>query len=181
MLRQWENVYRGDLLIMLPDTFGTTQFLDGLGAARAASWKGARPDSKDPIEGGEEFLEFWRRNGVDASKKLIIFSDGLDVQLPGFALNGSDIPTIHAHFKGKVRMGFGFGTNLTNDFIGCHPLEADRMKPLSLVCKVKSADGRPAVKLSDVRSKATGEPTEIARYRRVFGDAGVRDGSAPKV
>ena len=181
VLRQWENVYRGDLLIMLPDTFGTTQFLDGLGAARAASWKGARPDSKEPIEGGEEFLEFWRRNGVDAKKKLIIFSDGLDVQLPGFALNGSDIPTIHAHFKGKVLMGFGFGTNLTNDFIGCHPLEADRMKPLSLVCKVKSADGRPAVKLSDVKSKATGEPAEIARYRRVFGDAGVRDGSAPKV
>ena len=35
--------------------------------------------------------------------------------------------------------------------------------------------------LSDVKSKATGEASEIARYRRVFGDAGVRDGSAPKV
>lgn len=181
VLRQWENVYRGDLLVMLPDTFGTTQFLDGLDATRALSWKGARPDSKDPIEGGEELVEFWRTRGADPTKKLIIFSDGLDVALPGFELNGSDIQTIHSHFKGRVNMGFGFGTNLTNDFRGCHPIEANRMKPLSLVCKVKTANGKPAVKLSDVKSKATGEPAAIERYRRVFGDAGVRDGSAPKV
>jgi nicotinate phosphoribosyltransferase len=35
------------------------------------------------------------------------------------------------------------------------------------------ADGRPAVKLSDNFAKATGLKAEIARYRRVFGTAGV--------
>ncbi|MEO7467360.1 MAG: nicotinate phosphoribosyltransferase, partial [Sphingobium limneticum] len=41
-------------------------------------------------------------------------------------------------------------------------------------CKVVEANGRPAVKLSDNPAKATGEPDEIARYLRVFGDAGRR-------
>ena len=42
---------------------------------------------------------------------------------------------------------------------------------ISLVCKVTEANGRPAVKLSDNPRKATGEPDEIARYLRVFGNA----------
>ena len=43
---------------------------------------------------------------------------------------------------------------------------------ISLVCKVTSANGRPAVKLSDNPAKATGEPHEIARYLRIFGEKG---------
>lgn len=174
VLREWENVYRGGLLVMLPDTFGTTQFLDGLSPIQAISWKGARPDSKEPIEGGEELVAFWKRTApAHVEDKLIIFSDGLDVELPGFALNGSDIPTIYRHFHGRVQMGFGFGTNLTNDFIGCHPEDPARMKPLSLVCKVKSADGRPAVKLSDNFEKRTGDKATVEHYTEVFGTRGM--------
>jgi nicotinate phosphoribosyltransferase len=40
------------------------------------------------------------------------------------------------------------------------------------VCKVTSANGRPAVKLSDNPAKATGDPKEIERYLRVLGSAG---------
>jgi len=40
------------------------------------------------------------------------------------------------------------------------------------VCKVASANGRPAVKLSDNPVKATGDAREIARYLQVFGEAG---------
>jgi nicotinate phosphoribosyltransferase len=42
-----------------------------------------------------------------------------------------------------------------------------------MICKVSDAEGRPAVKLSDNYSKALGTPSEIERYRRVFGTAGV--------
>ena len=182
VLRQWQNVYRGALLVMLPDTFGTTQFLDGLSPVMARAWTGARPDSKEPIEGGEELVEFWKRNDpANAQDKLIIFSDGLDVHLPHHTPNGSDIPTIYRHFDGKVRMGFGFGTNLTNDFIDCHPLDPKAMKAVSLVCKVKDADGKPAVKLSDVASKSVGPKDEVTRYRKVFGDKGIKGGSLPNV
>lgn len=174
VLRQWQQVYRGGLLVMLPDTFGTTQFLEGLSPVMARTWTGARPDSKEPIAGGEELIEFWQR--TDPGKvqdKLIIFSDGLDVHLPHATPHGADIPTLHAHFKGRVRVGFGFGTNLTNDFSDCHPIEPGAMKAISLVCKVKEADGKPCAKLSDNYEKVTGSAETVARYRRVFGSAGM--------
>jgi len=65
-----------------------------------------------------------------------------------------------------VRVGYGWGTLLTNDFRGLGP--DGRLDPFSIVCKVISADGRPAVKLSDNPMKAMGQPAELARYRRVF-------------
>lgn len=174
VLKQWQNVYRGGLLIMLPDTFGTTQFLRDA-PEWVRHWTGARPDSKKPVPGGEELVEFWRHRGEDPKEKLIIFSDGMDVALPGQAPNGSDIPEVHAHFAGRVRVGFGWGTNLTNDFLGCHPDDPDLLRPISLVCKVKDANGRPAVKLSDNYEKATGPAEEIERYRRIFGAEGLAD------
>ena len=69
-------------------------------------------------------------------------------------------------------MSFGWGTNLTNDFRDCAPFATDGLDSISLVCKVVEADGRPAVKLSDNPSKATGDPEQIARYLRVFGGEG---------
>ena len=69
-------------------------------------------------------------------------------------------------------MAFGWGTNLTNDFTDCAPSKNEQLKAISLVCKVSSVDGHPAVKLSDNPEKATGIPSEIERYLRVFGDAG---------
>jgi nicotinate phosphoribosyltransferase len=41
------------------------------------------------------------------------------------------------------------------------------------VCKAVEADGRPAVKLSDNPNKELGPPDELARYRRIFGMAGM--------
>ncbi len=178
VLQQWQNQYRGNLLVFLPDTYGTTQFLRNA-PQWVSFWTGARPDSKYPIEGGEELMAFWLRVGLSAESiaatKLIIFSDGLDVRLSGAEPNGADIGDIYRHFEGRVLMGFGWGTNFTNDFIGCHPEQADIMKPVSLVCKVHEVNGRPAVKLSDNYEKATGPPDEIAAYREVFGSQGVRN------
>jgi nicotinate phosphoribosyltransferase len=73
-----------------------------------------------------------------------------------------------------VQVGFGWGTNLTNDFIGCHPGGGDMLRAPSLVCKVESVDGHPAVKLSDNYEKAVGPAEEVAAYREAFGTAGVR-------
>ncbi len=168
----WRNDYREPLHIMLPDTFGTTGFLE-----RAPEWmadfSGCRPDSKKAIPAGEEMIAYWEKHGKDPTKKLIIPSDGLDVRVPGFEAQGEDIPTIYRHFKGRVRQSFGWGTLATNDFVGCHPTVADFMKPISLVCKVSEVEGRPAVKLSDNYLKATGKPEAVAHYRRIFGHKGM--------
>ncbi|HMC90823.1 MAG TPA: nicotinate phosphoribosyltransferase, partial [Allosphingosinicella sp.] len=174
VLQQWQNSYRGELLVFLPDTFGTTQFLAGA-PQWVANWTGARPDSKDPVDAGEELIAFWERMAVDPADKLIIFSDGMDVALPGQTASGHDIPAVHAHFSGRVKLGFGWGTMLTNDFLGCDPGDGEALKPISLVCKLAAANGHPAVKLSDNYRKATGPAAEVERYRRVFGSEGMAE------
>jgi nicotinate phosphoribosyltransferase len=86
-----------------------------------------------------------------------------------------DVDTIEAtykHFAGRVRTSFGWGTNLTNDFAGCVSDGTEGFKPISIVCKVTSVNGRPAVKLSDNPNKASGDPREIERYLRLFGGTG---------
>ena len=157
VLADWQQDYEGNLLVALPDTYGTTGFL-----AKApdwlSNWTGIRIDSKDPIEGGEEAIAFWNSRGADPREKLAIFSDGLDVDA---------IEQIHAHFHGRMRIGYGWGTLLTNDFRGLVPDGA--LDPISVVCKVIEADGRPTVKISDNPSKAQGPHGEVERYKRVFG------------
>ena len=69
-------------------------------------------------------------------------------------------------FQGRVKVSFGWGTLLTNDFRGLVP--GDGLAPFSLVCKAVAADGHPTVKLSDNPEKATGPAQDIARYRRIF-------------
>lgn len=164
VLADWQDHYGGNLRIALPDAFGTAAFLRNA-PDWLADWTGFRPDSAPPIEGGEQIIRWWREKGCDPRDKLLIFSDGMDVD---------SIEATYRHFHGRVRMSFGWGTNLTNDFRGCAPFATDGLDPISLVCKVIEANGRPAVKLSDNPAKATGEPDEIARYLRVFGDAGRR-------
>jgi len=156
VLADWEADYAAALRILLPDTFGTAGFL-----ARApdsvSRWSGIRIDSGDPVGIAEMAIEWWRAHGEDPREKSVIFSDGLDV---------AEIESLHRHFAGRVKVAFGWGTLLTNDFRGL--CAADALAPFSLVCKAVSADGRPTVKLSDNPAKALGPSGEVARYRRVF-------------
>lgn len=172
LCRQWQAAYSGNLLVALPDTFGTTQFLRDAPPWLARDWRGYRPDSKPAIEAGEEIIAWLEGQGVDPRERFVLFSDGLDVAVEGQAAHGEDIPAIHDHFAGRAGRAYGWGTNASNDFRGCDPRGERLFDPLSLVCKVVEANGRPAVKLSDNACKASGPPDEIARYRRVFGTEG---------
>ena len=157
VLADWQEEHDGNLKIILPDTYGTAGFL-----ARApdwlASWTGIRIDSGDPAEGAETAIAWWKARGEDPRQKLIIFSDGLDV---------AQIEQLQTRFAGRCKVSFGWGTMLTNDFVGLS--QDDGLAPFSLVCKAVSANGRPTVKLSDNPNKAMGPASEIARYKRVFG------------
>jgi nicotinate phosphoribosyltransferase len=192
MLELWQQTYQGELLIMLPDTFGTTQFLENA-PDWVANWTGQRIDSKDPFLAGDEYISWLRQRQRDPRSKRLIASDGLDVDL---------ILALHAYFGGTIRNGAaprdfrsaadfldsakwlpehririsaGWGTYLTNDFRNCNPQGDDGFNPVSLVCKLSEVNGRPAVKLSDNYQKAMGPSAEIERYRRIFGTAGVEN------
>ncbi|ARE40830.1 Nicotinate phosphoribosyltransferase [Rhodovulum sp. P5] len=157
VLADWHEEHDGNLRIMLPDTYGTKGFLDHA-PDWLAGWTGIRIDSGDPAEGAETAIRWWQARGEDPTQKLIIFSDGLDVD---------KIIELHAQFAGRAKISFGWGTLLTNDFRGL--VANDALAPFSLVCKAVSANGRPTVKLSDNPNKAMGPADEIERYKRVFG------------
>jgi nicotinate phosphoribosyltransferase len=190
ILELWQQSYQGELLILLPDTFGTTQFLEDA-PDWVANWTGQRIDSKDPYVAGDEYIAWLQRLGRDPRQKRLIASDALDVE---------QILGLHAYFGGRllngvgpadfqrasdfederkwvaerrIRFSAGWGTFLTNDFRNCDPRGGDGFDPVSLVCKLTEVDGRAAVKLSDNYLKAMGPASEIERYRRVFGTAGV--------
>jgi nicotinate phosphoribosyltransferase len=190
LLDLWQHTYQGELLILLPDTFGTTQFLANA-PDWVADWTGQRADSKDPFLAGDEYISWLQDRGRDPKQKLFIASDSLDVD---------SILALHAHYSGeirnsslpadfrqasdfldvrkwvperRIRFSAGWGTLLTNDFRNCNPHSNVDFDPLSLVCKLNDANGRPAVKLSDNFQKTLGPPGLIDRYQRVFGLAGV--------
>ncbi len=157
VLADWQEEHDGNLRIILPDTYGTAGFLEHA-PDWLAGWTGIRIDSGDPAEGVETAIRWWQSRGEDPRKKLVIFSDGLDVD---------KILELQARFVGRVKVSFGWGTLLTNDFRGL--VAGDGLAPFSLVCKAVSANGRPTVKLSDNPAKAMGPADQVARYKRVFG------------
>jgi len=161
VLDRWQERYHSSLWMMLPDTYGTTQFLKNA-PAWLVEWTGARPDSKEPVKAAQELIRWWEQQGQNPKNKLILFSDGLNEQL---------IVKLYKQFNDQVRLGFGMGTNLTNDFGGI--FSHDLFKPISVVAKVAKADGQPAVKLSDNYTKATGLPEIVDEYRKVFGVDGL--------
>jgi len=156
VLADWHEEHEGNLRIILPDTFGTRGFLENA-PDWLAGWTGIRVDSGDPVEWGNFAIEWWKSRGEDPTQKMVIFSDGLDVD---------KIVDLQERFAGRCRPSFGWGTLLTNDFRGLTP--DDSLAPFSLVCKAVEADGKPTVKLSDNPNKAMGPEEEVARYKRVF-------------
>jgi len=192
LLELWQETYQGELLILLPDTFGTTEFFHNA-PDWVADWTGQRADSKDPFLAGDEYIAWLQQRGRNPLQKLFIASDSLDVN----AILG-----LHAYFSGtirncaspadfhqasdfldqrkwlpggRIRFSAGWGTLLTNDFRDCNSHRGRDFDPLSLVCKLNEVNGKPAVKLSDNFQKALGPRKEILRYQRVFGLAGVAD------
>jgi nicotinate phosphoribosyltransferase len=118
----------------------------------AKLFEGLRHDSGDPVAWGEKALAHYAALRIDAHAKRLVFSDGLD--LPK-AIG------LYRHFGDRVQLGFGIGTNLTNDM---------GVEPLNIVMKLVEANGQPVAKLSDSPGKtlATDE-TFLAYLRQVFG------------
>jgi nicotinate phosphoribosyltransferase len=152
VLRLWQKLFGHKSLIMLDDAYGSESFRRDLMREFLESYRGFRHDSGDPIVYGEAVVQLYQKFGINHRSKVIIFSDGLT---PEKALQ------IYTHFKGRIIVLFGMGTNLTNDM--------GLLSPLSLVMKITEAAGNPAVKLSNNLNKATGVPDEVEYYKKVFG------------
>lgn len=156
VLKDWWDLYGWGLSVALTDTYGTDFFFRSMTKEQAREWKGLRQDSGNPFEFGEKAIKFYRLHGIDPKEKLVIFSDGLDVDT---------IIKLFLQFKNQFKISFGWGTNLTNDL---------GFETLSLVIKTVEANSHShgLVKLSDNLAKAIGNPEDIERFKKIFGYTG---------
>ena len=110
-----------------------------------------RHDSGDPVVWGEKALGHYEKLRIDAKTKRLVFSDGLDLE-KSFGL--------YRHFADRTQLGFGIGTNLTNDM---------GLKTLHIVMKLTHANRQPVAKLSDSPGKLLcDDETFLAYLRQVF-------------
>lgn len=151
LLEDWWEEYGEKLSIALTDTFGTDFFFRDMTEDQARKWRGLRQDSGDPVKFGNKAIVFYQRYGIDPRNKIIFFSDSLFVDL---------MVKIYDHFSCRIKTLYGWGTNLTNDL---------EFGQLSLVIKAVEANGHGLVKLSDNLAKASGNPQDRERFKRIFG------------
>ncbi|MBS0444938.1 MAG: nicotinate phosphoribosyltransferase [Proteobacteria bacterium] len=147
----WVQEYRGDLGIALTDVVGMDAFLADFDLYFAKLFDGLRHDSGDPIVWGEKALAHYEKLRIDPRTKRLVFSDSLDFDR-AFAL--------YHHFADRTQLGFGIGTNLTNDM---------GLKTLHIVMKLTQANRQPVAKLSDSPGKLLcDDDTFLAYLRQVF-------------
>lgn len=160
MLRDWEQQYGGNLSTALTDTFTSEFFFTDFTPQQAKEWAALRHDSGNPVEFGNQVIEFYEQYGIDPHEKTIAFSDGLDIET---------IVMLADAFKGRINLLFGWGTTLTNDL---------GLKTLNIVMKATEVNGTSTVKLSDDPGKHTGPEIYVARYqdetKRAIGEAVLR-------
>ncbi len=146
MMRDWQERYKSDLTVALTDTFTSDFFFSDFTPEQAESWRGLRHDSGDPIDFGEQAIEFYENLGINPKDKTIVFSDGLDIDT---------IFELQEHFRGRITVLFGWGTSLMNDM---------GIRANNFVMKATAVNGIPTVKLSDVEGKHTGPAEQVERY-----------------
>lgn len=150
-LEDWVQEYRGDLGVALTDVVGMDAFLADFDLYFAKLFDGLRHDSGDPVWWGEKALAHYAKLRIDAHTKRLVFSDGLDMER-AFSL--------YRHFADRTQLGFGIGTNLSND-VG--------LQPLNIVMKLTHCNGQPVAKLSDSPGKTLcDDQTFLAYLRQVF-------------
>jgi nicotinate phosphoribosyltransferase len=150
-LEDWVQEYRGDLGVALTDVVGMDAFLADFDLYFAKLFDGLRHDSGDPLAWGEKALAHYAKLRIDPHTKRLTFSDGLDL---------ATAFRIHAHFADRTQLGFGIGTNLSND-VG--------LVPLNIVMKLTQCNGQPVAKLSDSPGKTLcKDETFLAYLRQVF-------------
>jgi nicotinate phosphoribosyltransferase len=145
VMQKWAEEYRGDLGIALSDTLGFEKFLLDFDMYFAKLFDGCRHDSGDPIEWGERLIQHYKKMRIDPMTKTAVFSDGLNIPR---AIEIMD------HFRGRIKVSFGIGTNLTNDM---------GPRALQLVMKIVECNGQPVAKLSDSPGKAMCEDPDYEK------------------
>ncbi|KAK4166773.1 putative nicotinate phosphoribosyltransferase [Cladorrhinum sp. PSN259] len=119
---------------------------------------GVRQDSGDPKQFVKVMRKFYNDQGI-TDKKVIVFSDSLNIDR---CLEYKEVSE-----EAGFQPTFGVGTFFTNDFV--HQATGKKSTPLNIVIKLSSANGNPAVKISDNIGKNTGDKETVEKVKRELG------------
>ena len=151
-MKSWLEVYKGELGIVLPDTFTRKIFLRSFTSEYAKLFDGIRQDSGNPNDFTDDFVNHYKKLKIDPSTKNIIYSNALS--------SIEACQNVVRHCDNRMRVSLAIGTLLTND-VG--------VSPLSIVIKLVAAKPEgyskfiQTCKLSDDTGKYTGDETEVKR------------------
>lgn len=132
----------------LTDTITTDCFLRDFQLTYATLFSGVRHDSGDPLDWGDKIFMHYRKLGIDAHSKTLLFSDSLNFQTTD---------RIYRHFQDRCKVAFGIGTYLTNDTY---------VPPLNIVMKTTRCNGQDVAKLSDIEGKGMCQNQDYVDYLR---------------
>lgn len=150
MLQKWMDVYQGRLGIALTDVVGFDAFLNDFGLYFARFFDGCRHDSGDPFIWGEKLIHHYESLEISPTDKTAVFSDGVTFDL---------MFRLIERFKHRIKLSFGIGTNLVNDF-------GEFFKTLQMVMKLIECNGNPVAKISDSPGKGMCESDRHMRNVR---------------
>jgi len=148
-LRAWQKVYGTSLNVALTDTYSSKVFFEGFNKEDAISVSGLRQDSGNPIEYTDLALQYYKDKNIPSRNKTIMYSDSLNIE---------KAIIIKKHRPDENHKVYGIGTYFTNDIEG--------IKPLNIVIKMSSFEGKPTVKISDDLGKNTGDSQEILTCKK---------------
>lgn len=150
-LEIWLDEYRGSLAVALTDVIGMESFLNDFDYLLSKAYDGTRQDSGDPVWWGDLQIKHYEDMNIDPKTKTLVFSDGLKIDV---------IEKLYRLFCKKIKLNFGWGTNLTNDF---------GLETLNIVMKIIRCNNQPVVKLSDSPGKTMcDDPKFIDYIKHVF-------------
>ena len=145
-LDAWAQEFRGCLGDALTDVIGMDSFCELLDLYLAKQFDGFRHDSGCPEKWCQKLISRLQELDVDPRTKRAIWSDGLNVP---------KMIELYRKFTDQIQVGFGIGTNLTNDL---------GYAPLNIVMKIVELNERPVAKLSDSPGKTMCEDQDYVAW-----------------
>lgn len=133
--------------IWLTDTIGDELCRRDMQKTYATLFSGVRNDSGDPFVWANNWIEHYKKLGLDPLTKTLLFSNSID------SLELWD--KLCRHVEGKAKPAFGIGTYWSGP---------QNIEPLNIVAKVVLVNGMDVAKLSDDSGKTMCRNPEYVSY-----------------